>query len=247
MTALDTSLQETAHIWPHFLPDGRHFLYLAWSRTPEKRAIYVGKLDSDRKTRIMTSDSMAVYVPPGFLLFHRQGTLFAQAFDTAALVLHGEPVRIAEGVVHDPSTGNTAFAVSSTGTLVYRGDASAQIQQLAWFDRQGQRLENVGPAGRFSGVALSPDEKMVAVDGREPGMPAVGIGILEISTDITSPLTGNPAADSGAVWSPDSQTFSVFLQPGGASRRVSAGYRKPRGCASPRVTGRPSVAGRLVG
>jgi hypothetical protein len=132
--------------------------------------------------------------------------LFAQAFDTAALALHGEPVRIAEGVVYDSPTGNGAFAVSSTGALVYRSDASAQIRQLAWFDRQGRQLENVGPPGRFGGFALSPDEKRVAVQGRDPGAPAQGIWTLEISTGITYPLTTDPANESGPVWSPDSQT-----------------------------------------
>ena len=85
-------------MFPHFLPDGRHFLYLAWSSKPENRAIYVGALDSDQKTRIMTAESRAIYAPPGFLLFHRQGTLFAQPFDTTRLALHGEPVRLAEGI-----------------------------------------------------------------------------------------------------------------------------------------------------
>jgi Tol biopolymer transport system component len=206
ITTPDRSLQETAHIWPHFLPDGRHFLYLAWSNKPENRAIYVGALDSDRKTRIMSSESRAVYLPPGFLLFVRQGTLFAQAFDAAALALQGEPVRIAEDVVYDRSTGNGAFAVSSAGTLVYRSDASAQIQQLAWFDRQGRLLENVGPSGRFNGIALSPDEKRVAFQRTVPGASELDIWTLEFSTGITSPLTTDPANESEAVWSPDSQT-----------------------------------------
>src|SRR4029079_7973673 len=30
-TTLDRTRAETAHVWPHFLPDGRHFLYVARS------------------------------------------------------------------------------------------------------------------------------------------------------------------------------------------------------------------------
>src|SRR5262249_7925027 len=33
-TVLDASREEIAHLWPQFLPDDRHFLYLALSRTP---------------------------------------------------------------------------------------------------------------------------------------------------------------------------------------------------------------------
>jgi hypothetical protein len=44
-----TEKQETAHLWPHFLPDGRHFLYQARNARQEA-TIYIGSLDSkDRK------------------------------------------------------------------------------------------------------------------------------------------------------------------------------------------------------
>jgi hypothetical protein len=53
-------------------------------------------------------ESRVVYAPPGFLLFHRQGTLFAQAFDATRLALQGVPVRIADGIVW-AGNGNGAF------------------------------------------------------------------------------------------------------------------------------------------
>jgi hypothetical protein len=40
----DASLEETYHDAPVFLPDGRHFLYLAWSSGKEEnRAIFVAR------------------------------------------------------------------------------------------------------------------------------------------------------------------------------------------------------------
>ena len=94
--------------------------------------------------------------------------------------------------------------MSSTGTLVYRSHLSTQDRQLAWFDRQGRQLENVGPAG--GQFALSPDEKRVAFARTEPGAPRADIWTLEISTGITSRLTTDPAGELEPVWSPDSQT-----------------------------------------
>jgi tRNA A-37 threonylcarbamoyl transferase component Bud32/dipeptidyl aminopeptidase/acylaminoacyl peptidase len=205
VTTLDGSLQETAHVWPHFLPDGRHFLYLAWSTRRENRAIYLGALDSDLKTRLITAESKAVYAPSGFLLFHRQGTLFAQAFDATRLSLRGEPVRVVEDVASETSTGNGAFAVSSTGTLVYRS-AESPNRQLAWFDREGRHLENVGPAGPFGSFALSPDEKRVALVHNQPGAAGADIWILEFATGVLSPLVTHPAGENEPVWKPDSQT-----------------------------------------
>src|SRR5262249_49773856 len=46
VTALDTSAGESFHAFPHFLPDGHHFLYLAENSKPELNAIYAGSLDS---------------------------------------------------------------------------------------------------------------------------------------------------------------------------------------------------------
>jgi hypothetical protein len=45
VTSLDTSRAETSHALPQFLPDGRHFLYLAASARPGTSTIRVGSLD----------------------------------------------------------------------------------------------------------------------------------------------------------------------------------------------------------
>jgi eukaryotic-like serine/threonine-protein kinase len=51
LTRLDASRQESWHIWPSFLPDGRHFLYLADSPRRENDAIFVGSVDAGPETR----------------------------------------------------------------------------------------------------------------------------------------------------------------------------------------------------
>ena len=42
VTQVNPSQNELEHTWPVFLPDGRHFLYLARNAQPENSAIYVG-------------------------------------------------------------------------------------------------------------------------------------------------------------------------------------------------------------
>ena len=44
------------------------------------------------------SESRALYAAPGYVLFNRGDTVFAQAFDADSLKLSGEPVRVASGV-----------------------------------------------------------------------------------------------------------------------------------------------------
>ncbi|MGH9139723.1 MAG: winged helix-turn-helix domain-containing protein, partial [Vicinamibacterales bacterium] len=41
ITSLSELTRETAHLWPQFLPDGRHFLYGATSRRREDSAVYL--------------------------------------------------------------------------------------------------------------------------------------------------------------------------------------------------------------
>ena len=64
-TTLDTSRGETTHRWATFLPDGRHFLYMAGAHSAgtksESNAIYVGALDSNEKTLLLQARSNVVY------------------------------------------------------------------------------------------------------------------------------------------------------------------------------------------
>ena len=46
ITTLNAERSENSHRWPHFLPDGRHFLFTARSDVKENNLIYVGSLDS---------------------------------------------------------------------------------------------------------------------------------------------------------------------------------------------------------
>src|SRR5437660_1772272 len=120
LTTLDSSRQENSHRFPQFLPDGRHFLYFARSAQPENNAIYVSSLDQRQAKRIISTGTNVAYAPPGYLLFPREGTLMAQAFDAASLALTGAPFRVAEQVGNLRSNNEAYFSVSETGVLVYQ-------------------------------------------------------------------------------------------------------------------------------
>ena len=69
--------EEGGHFWPSFLPDGQHYLYLSWPADPANRAVFAGQLGSTDRTKVMAVESNAVYADPGYILFHRQATLYA--------------------------------------------------------------------------------------------------------------------------------------------------------------------------
>ncbi len=77
-----------SHRWPHFLPDGHHFLYTASTGTccpPTKPAIIrVGSLDPGAAdVTLLQAESSALYAS-GHVLFARSDTLMAQPFDPDA-------------------------------------------------------------------------------------------------------------------------------------------------------------------
>src|SRR4029453_15526652 len=112
VTKLDVSLNQSGHFWPHFLPDGRHFLYLARSSKKETTGIYVGSLDSAETRMLVQSDAGARYAPPGYLLFLKERVLMAQPFDTEKLQLSGEPSLVAEEVGFNTQNGRSFFCIS---------------------------------------------------------------------------------------------------------------------------------------
>jgi hypothetical protein len=125
VTRLDQAGQER-HIFPFFLPDGNHFLYLRLAPTSEDTGIYVGALsaapEAQSRTRLLATSTGAQFVPgpngEGTLLFLRDGSLMAQGFSPSALELRGDAAPVAEGVGN--TRGFPYFASSLSGSLVYR-------------------------------------------------------------------------------------------------------------------------------
>ncbi len=223
LTTLDKSRNEIQHGWPSFLPDGRHFLYAARSAQAEKRAIFVGALDSKETKLLLNVDSNAAYAPPGFLLFTREQTLMAQGFNADKLQLTGEAVPVAEGVGRNVNTGRSAFSVSETGLLVYRSSPSVTISQLVWFDRAGKQLGTVGPPAGYAAIRLSPDDKHVALMRLDPEKGIPNIWLIELTHGIPSRLRFDPASDAAPIWSPDGSRI-VFTS---NREGVSNLYQKP--------------------
>ena len=181
LTTLDTSRKEISHYHPRFLPDGRHFLYLANSPQRESAGIYVGSLDKQVTKLLVNTDASAAYAPPGYLLFLHDRTLMAQGFDADKLELRGEAFSVAEQV--DRLGGGARFAlfsVSDTGVLTYRTGFS-DSSQLIWFDRDGKPLGTVGPTGGYNSPWLSPDEKRVAFGRQEPPSGGLDIWLVEMA------------------------------------------------------------------
>jgi Tol biopolymer transport system component len=136
-------------------------------------------------------------------LFQRDGTLMAQPFDVDALKLRGDAFPIVENVQVNPVNGRVAFSVSENGVLAYRSGEAVLNTQLAWYDRAGKELGQVGEPGGFISPKLSSDAKQVAVT-RSGGVGTPGdIWVFDLARNTQTRLTFDAADDSVPLWSPD--------------------------------------------
>jgi Tol biopolymer transport system component len=198
-------------LWPRFLPDGRHFLFLTWSGDASKRAVMAGDLDSKSTRRLVAAESNAAYAAPGYVIFHRAASLFAQPFDDRRLALEGEPVHLADEVAFDAS-GRGEFDVSQAGVLLYYQGVSAtsgraetgNSVQLGWVDRNGSTVAVAGDAGSYGDLDVSPDGKLIAVTAQPGGASSSDIWVIDWQrAGVATRLTLDPGDDLGPVWSPD--------------------------------------------
>jgi Tol biopolymer transport system component len=202
LTELDQASSEASHRLPWFLPDGRHFLYTAWS-TPEKTAIYVADLGSKSRRRVLTAFSKAIYVPPGYLLFMRERTLMAQPFDAGKTEMSGEPLPLVEQVDYSQLVGTQGqFSASRNGILVYASNAGG-TQQLTWFDQSGKSVGIVGSPGMMQGPVIAPDGRAVVVDRLDLQTGFNNLWLHDLARGTTSRFTfDSQASELNPVWSP---------------------------------------------
>jgi eukaryotic-like serine/threonine-protein kinase len=211
VTELNRKRQERFHMFPVFLPDGRHFLYSVNSQNSKNTGFYIGSLDAKPEEQgsrqILATNSMPVYVPSqdsglGWLLFLREQTLVAQSFDDKRLEPVGEPLPLAEQV--RSLAGYDCFSASTTGVLIYMSGPSRkyseiyQLSQLSWFDRQGKALSTVGEPGTYSGAfALSPDEARVAWTKHG------AVFLYNLLQNTETRFTFGKGNSTNPIWSPD--------------------------------------------
>jgi serine/threonine protein kinase len=232
-TPVRVAAEDDRNNWfPVFLADGRHFVYLRAKSNPPASDLFVGSLESSKDQLLLSGVANAIYTPPGYLVFRRGDTLWAQPFDPTTLALTGQPAAIAHDIGYNPFGGRTMFSASAD-TLVYRPRAA---RQLAWFDRSGRREGIVTTADTVLNPALSPDGSRLATTRLDPATGARDVWVMDLRRGVSSRLNSS-GNSSLPIWSPDGQRVLFASSRDGSQQKVfemdASGARKPSLIAEP--------------
>jgi DNA-binding winged helix-turn-helix (wHTH) protein/dipeptidyl aminopeptidase/acylaminoacyl peptidase len=230
VTRLNASKRELQHLWPQFLPDGRHFLYVVHSAEEKWSGLYAGSLDSPDVKRVLDVETAATYIAPGYLLFARDGAIVAQRFDLARLELTGEAVPIASDSAYQaqfgtpqfstsprvvpgfptwftmPLLGSAVFSSSASGVVVYSLNEPYQFQ-FTWVNRDGAPLGDIGSPGPFRTFDLSSDGKRLIV--ARPAIDRANLWVVDLDRNSPSQLTFGRSFEFDPRWGPDRQSVVV--------------------------------------
>ena len=226
---------QVSQMWVQFLPDGKHFIYLARTSltTDDPQAkVYAQSRDGGAPIELLTSQSRAI-AAPGYLLFAQRQNLFAQRMDWKRLRKIGEPLLLAHNVAASPAyLGTSEFTASQNGVLIYGTAEGSSFDRLNWYARDGSKIGSLDPVIDYQQFTLSPDGTHLALNSFHQH--ATGsLWLIDIASNTTTPLTNDPHAQSDPVCSPDSRYVAFNLLPNGGTdppfliQKIELGNQQP--------------------
>ena len=190
----------TFGVSPHFLPDGRRFVYVQGGL--RSHDLWLASLDPDERPRRIGEAGDQPAYSAGHLLSVLNGILTAQPFDAARGEFRGESFPLNAPLASRVHMGYllTDFSANIQGMLVYPPQTNS-LTELRWRDRAGQQLGSLGAPGEYYTPRISPDGKRVAFTRRDGNNSDIWIANPDAKS--LTRLTFDQAINEHPVWSPD--------------------------------------------
>jgi Tol biopolymer transport system component len=233
VTTPEIARGDYAHRVPHYLPDGRRFIFLVKSTRPDREGIYVGSLDGAEPKQLMRALSEARYAS-GRLLFVTPPALMAVGLNTSSMKVEGSPVVLARDTSHESFTARGLFSVSDNGVIAY-STMRMPAMRLVQIDRDGETRELGVAPGTYWDLAPAPRGTTVALTEMNARTATRDILLVSLDTGARRQITTDPVDDAMPVWSPDGGrlafssrrlgSYDIFVTDlaGGAARPLLTG------------------------
>jgi eukaryotic-like serine/threonine-protein kinase len=219
ISELDAEYGESSHRFPEFLPDGRHFFYIASIGTccpAEKPSrVKIGVLDSKATETLMNAESTIAY-SNGHLLFvdRSSNALMAQPFAPVSRRLSGGSFPVVGGLASEGSR-YASFSVSATGMLVHARGNLRPASRLTWYDRSGRAT--AGAEGQFIlNLSLASDDKSAAATIVDPQTSNRDIWVIDTVTNAQTRVSFDATQDEAPIWFPDRRHLLFVGRRGGS-------------------------------
>jgi len=205
VTALDEARHEISHRFPQFLPDQKHFLFVAQApQIPTARA-FVASLDDPRPVMVEDVVTRPVF-SNNHLSYVLDNSLLIRGFDPGTLRFTGEPVVVAEHVQNDPQFNFAAFSVSGS-TLIYQTGAVAAGTRLVSYDRSGKQTLLSEEKDLLQTIALSPNQDQMAASLGITSGQLNDVWVFDLRKNTNAKLTFDQHSFM-PVWSPDGKRLA---------------------------------------
>lgn len=204
--------------WPQMFPGGNRVIYGVYDKASQQSHAVTADYATRTPVSLMETDSRVEYAAPlhsgdpGYLLFIREGSLLAQAFDADRLKLSGEPVPIAQNVLYYGPNLAANFSTSENGVLAYQ--AGFPNAELKWYDRTGTEVGEAGPPMQYWGnVRVSRDGRRAAAAVWSAENGSTSIWSFDADRRENRRITFPPEVYRRPVWSPDGKHLAVGRSP----------------------------------
>ena len=207
--------KDQAHRWPHFLPDGRHFVFMGWADNMTTRTIQIGSLDGTPPRRLFDAQSGATLAGDHFLyVMDTPARLMAWAFDPDAMQLRGKPFPLVpdDNVDYQWVTGEPS-ASAAGATLAYTSGKFRRTQ-LTVVNRTGRALQTIGEPAIYFDPIFSPDGSAVALEKHDVSRGTGDIWTVDLARGTFTRVSSTPGYETTAVWTPDGQRIAYASDQG---------------------------------
>lgn len=191
------------YVSPQALPGRKGILLAALNgNSPGSLRVFTPN-DGNLKTLVENS-TFGRYLTSGYLVFGRDGGLFALRMDADRMEPAGPALPLLDSV--HSFEDRAEFDVSNSGTLVYRrGTAPRTVP--SWLYTSGRIQPLLATTGNYFGPRLSPDGTRLALSVLKDGN--TNLWVYDLNRETWNRLTSENGPESLPTWTPDGE-FLVF-------------------------------------